>query len=373
MDHRFGHVVIEMPSNGCPIRLRSTTIDPERLARAKTAYTTRRVQLGDARLVLQGVTPRAGDVVLARVLEIGQHQHLESGAGRRARLWPGDEIVVAYGNRYAPDQFEAYVPADLDACHLVAGGGVAARATCRHKAMRGATAIEPVGLLAYEDGRRMNLMDRRIAAPHDPARATLTIAVLGSTMNAGKTTTCAAITRGLRACGFRVGAAKVTGTGSGGDRWAQIDAGAEPMLDFTDAGYASTFGLDLPELEDILKRLTGSLASHGVDAIVIEIADGLLQRETSDLASSDQFASSVNGIVFAAANSLGAVAGVDWLRQRRLPVLAVSGVVTASPLGAREAAAATGLPVIGPEDLASGVWLADTLGAPGGPLKQARA
>jgi hypothetical protein len=38
-----------------------------------------------------------------------------------------DAIIVAYGHRYAPDQFEAYVPEDLGPCHLVAGGGVAAR------------------------------------------------------------------------------------------------------------------------------------------------------------------------------------------------------------------------------------------------------
>ena len=35
------------------------------------------------------------------------------------------EIMVAYGNRYAPDQFEAELPKTMASCHLAAAGGVA--------------------------------------------------------------------------------------------------------------------------------------------------------------------------------------------------------------------------------------------------------
>jgi len=45
--------------------------------------------------------------------------------GRRQTLFEGDEIIVAYANRHAPDQFEAEVPDSLSDCHLVASGGVA--------------------------------------------------------------------------------------------------------------------------------------------------------------------------------------------------------------------------------------------------------
>jgi hypothetical protein len=33
-------------------------------------------------------------------------------------LFVGDEILVAYGHRYAPAQFLAEVPPDLGGCHL---------------------------------------------------------------------------------------------------------------------------------------------------------------------------------------------------------------------------------------------------------------
>jgi hypothetical protein len=94
-------------------------LEPRRLRRVKAAYTTRFVSRlmasggGYGLLCGDAVTPRAGDVVLARVEKIGQHPRIELPDGRRATLFTGDEVLVAYGNRYAPDQFEAEVPRDL--------------------------------------------------------------------------------------------------------------------------------------------------------------------------------------------------------------------------------------------------------------------
>jgi hypothetical protein len=108
-------------------------VDPERLRRAKKAYSTR--FLADCLALLPNgyelwdVEPSAGDFILARTTEIGHHPKLESPGSRRQSMFVGDEILVAFGNRYAPDQFLAVVPEDLDPCSLVAGGGLAAKAT----------------------------------------------------------------------------------------------------------------------------------------------------------------------------------------------------------------------------------------------------
>ncbi len=323
---------------------------PGRVKHAKTSYSIRRVNLAAATRLVTDRRPEAGDLVLARVTLLGQHQHLESSTGRRVRLWPGDEIIVAFGARYAPDQFEASVPHDLSACHLVAAGGIAALVESRHASIRPATQIEPIGLLADAHGV-LNM--RRAALGTPPAgRAAFTVAVLGSSMNAGKTTTAASVIAGLRRLGLRVGAAKLTGTGAGGDRWLMTDAGAAPVLDFTDAGYASTAGLGIEALEQILTQLTRHVAAAGVECVVLEVADGLLQAETAALVRSMRFIKSVDAVLFAAPDALSAVAGVDWLRQHRLPVTAVSGVVTASPLAAREAQQAIALPVHTPDELA---------------------
>ena len=319
----------------------------ERILRAKVSYTPRHVNLEAATALLTGedVAPNVGDLVLARVEKIGQHAGLELTSGRRAILFPGDEIVVCYGNRYAPDQFEAEVPHDLAPCHLVAAGGIAARALSWHANMKSPTVITPVGLLADANGQRINLSSAVVARPGRPRPLPYTVAVVGTAMNAGKTTTAANLIRGLANAGLKVGAAKVTGTGSGKDVWFMGDAGARLALDFTDAGFPSTFRVTAAEVEGILATLTGHLARSGVDVIVLEVADGLYQTETAALLDSPVFARTVNSVIFAAGDAMGAAAGVEWLRRKNLPVLAVSGLLTASPLAITEAANATGLPI----------------------------
>jgi len=355
--HRPGNGRVRIDLARAPILAvgggRAETIGPERFARAKRAYTTRFAQRELVRtLVTAERAPRAGDLVLARVDEIGQHKKLERPDGRQATLFPGDEIVVAYGDRYAPDQFEAEVPGDLGPCHLVAGGGVASQVLSWHADMDPPTVIEPLGLLGDGAGRVLNLADFALppVAPLGPRPPV--IASVGTSMNSGKTTSAAFLVKGLVAAGLKVGAAKVTGTGSGKDLWLMADAGADPVLDFTHAGFPSTYRVPVAEVEAAFELLTGHLAAAGVGAIVIEVADGLYQRETAALLSSPRFGFRVDTVLFNAGEAMAAEAGVAWLRQRRLPVRAVAGLMTASPLATREAMAAVDLPVLTLDDLA---------------------
>lgn len=322
-------------------------ITQERLKKAKVAYTPRNVALETAAALVTDGIPRVGDLVLAKVEKIGQHTGLELVHGRRATLFVDDEIVVCYGNRYAPDQFEAELPGDLGPCHLAAGGGIAARALSWHADMKAPTGIVPIGLLADAKGRRINLSDAALPPPLPGSRTRpYTVAVVGTAMNAGKTTTAANLIRGLSSAGRTVGAAKVTGTGSGRDTWFMTDAGSKLTLDFTHAGFPSTYRVTLAEVENILVTLTAHLAEAGMDTIVLEIADGLFQDETARLLDSPVFTRLVDSIIFAAGDAMGGTAGVEWLRHKKLPVIAVSGLLTASPLAMAEAAKATGLPVL---------------------------
>lgn len=349
---RSGDAVEAASVSAIPHRARP--VAPERLAAAKRAFTTRRVDLADATHLAVDRVPRPGDLLLARIDSVGQHGRIESPHGRRCRLYPGDEILVAYGARYAPDQFEAAIPDGLGPCHLVAGGGVAARAVSRHAAVAKPTGIVPIGLLADGQGEVLNLACYRLPDAPAPARPPHAMVVVGTSMNAGKTTSAAALIRGLNAAGLAVGAAKLTGTGSGGDLWSMVDAGARTVLDFTDMGHPSTQGLDIDLLEAAAHDLIDHLAAAGSDILVLEIADGLFQRETAGLLRRSSLTGRFAGILFAAGDAMGAAGGVHWLREHGLPVLAVSGLVSASPLGAREAEQASGVPVVGVQKLADG-------------------
>lgn len=317
-----------------------------RLESAKRAFTTRRIVFGNGMRLLRSGSPRAGDLVLARVETLGQHQRIESPHGRRAQLYEGDEIIVAFGERYAPDQFEAVVPADLGPCDLVAGGGVAGKVLSRHAKMKRATRVQPIGLIADGFGCPVNLADH--ALPHRPLRErrAQVIAVAGTSMNAGKTTTAAGLIHGLSRAGLKVVATKVTGTGSGGDVWSMVDAGAARVIDFTDMGHAATAGLPLDQIERTALSLIAHCAAEAPDVIVVEIADGVLQRETAHLLSSPALREAIDGVIFAAGDAMGALGGRDWLLAQGHRVAGISGLVSASPLATREAAAVMGMPVL---------------------------
>lgn len=323
----------------------------DRRAAAKRAFTTRRVDLDMATRLRSDLRPRAGDLVLARVVQLGQHQKLESPQGRRAQLYEGDEIIVSYGERYAPDQFEAVVPEDFSPCDLVAGGGVAGKVLSRHAKIRAATRIEPVGLLADDGGKVLNLA--KFGLPRLTAKAALppVVAVVGTSMNAGKTTAAAGLIHGLSRAGLAVAATKVTGTGSGGDLWTMLDAGARSVLDFTDHGHASTAGLGHDRIESVALSLIAHCAAEKPDVIVVEVADGLLQRETGALLRSPRMRDVLHGVLFAAGDAMGAVAGHQWLVETGHRVLGISGLLSASPLAQREAEAALGRQVLSLADL----------------------
>jgi molybdopterin-guanine dinucleotide biosynthesis protein len=171
-------------------------------------------------------------------------------------------------------------------------------------------------------------------------------------MDAGKTQTAAFLTRGLRAAGHRVGYLKLTGTGAGGDTWLLADAGADRVLDFTDAGMASTYRATLERIEAAMDDLLADMAEHAIDTVVMEVADGVFQQETAALIRGQHFQSRVDGIVLAGRDAMGVVAGLAVLEHTGVPVLTLSGLLCASPLQRREAESATGLATLNREELA---------------------
>lgn len=341
------------------------SLSQQRLGRAARSFTTRRVPEDAVRTLVGGpVRPRSGDLVMACVQRLGQHTRLERPDGRRAAIHVGDEIVVTYGDRYATDQFEAEVPSTLRPTQLVASGGVAASVMSRSRSVRRATDIVPIGLLGDDRGRPLNIASFALPAVPAGLERPPTVAVLGTSMNSGKTTTVRYLVLTLSRAGLQPAATKVTGTGSGNDYWVMLDAGARRMLDFTDVGLSSTYRQPLATVERVFTDLVGLAGASETDVTFVEVADGIFQRETAPLIASEVFGSTVDRLVFAAGDAMGAAAGVSHLRSLGLNVVAVSGVLTRSPLAVREAESATGLPVLGAEELSDPDLVSELLGLP---------
>ena len=306
--------------------------------------------------------PQIGQLVVAEVLETRRHTALEDREGLRVNIFPGDRVVVAFGNRYATDQYEGYVPDRVvSKCDLLSVGGVIGRVKSRHAAMSAPTRLRVLGAVCDEDGQPLSQRAFGLPAIDDNGSGRV-IVVVGSAMNSGKTTTAGTLVRALNAAGRRVAAGKVTGTAAGRDLRYYASCGARPTLDFTGAGFPSTYMLNRDEVVSLYRTVLAHLRASGPDYVVLEIADGILQRETRMLLESEDLRSTVDHVLFSATDSLSAHAGVRWLRERGLPVRATSGTVTRSPLALLEAEEATGLACLSIDRMMAGEAL-EVLGA----------
>jgi hypothetical protein len=144
----------------------------------------------------------------------------------------------------------------------------------------------------------------------------------------------------------------VTGTGSGADYWVMVDAGAHRVVDFTDGGLASTYRVPFDVVESTAVALIDYLTDEGCTEIVVEVADGLFQGETAQLLQTEAFRAHVDGVIFAASDAMGAVAGGRYLLDHGVPLVGISGVFTRSPLGQREAMENSDVPILCAQDLA---------------------
>ena len=333
----------------------------------KYSFTTRAVPLDEmARVTPMYAPPRIGDLVLAEVQNLGRHTRMEVRTGVTMDLFPGDHIVGAFGNRYATDQYEGYLPTrPVEGCDLLSVGGVCGEVASQHASMVDPTRLRIVGLVSDKHGRPIN--QRAFGLPSHAVGESLessaaeVILVVGSSMNSGKTTTAGTLARALSRANFSVAAGKITGTAAGKDGRFYQACGARPVLDFTSAGYPSTYMLALEELLGVYGSILGTLRASNPDYIILEIADGIFQRETRMLLESAEFRRSADHVFFAAGDSLSAESGVRSVREYGLPLRATAGSVTQSPLASREVEEALGMPCMSIERIMDGT-LKEVLG-----------
>ena len=344
---RFPLGAIASPLNR-PLRTVESSVPPG----TKWAFTTRRCNQADVKgLSLDFGGAIAGDLILVRTLEIGQHKNVQLVSGRNAENIVGDHIVAVVGDRYAPDQFEASAEIASDACSLVAGGGIVGRVTAMNARMKMPTRVEPVGLLTDASGEVLNVAMYAIKnEPSNRAKEMTVIGVFGTAMNSGKTSTAASFCLGLRRAGKQVVGIKATGTGAFGDYNAFRDAGVS-VMDFVDAGMATTYRMPVERVEAGFESLIHQAALAGADIAVVEFADGVFQQEAMQMLTRGWIGARLDGVLFAAYDSAGAIAGVSALQDYGLQLLAVSGLISSSPLASREAYESTGKPVMTRDEL----------------------
>ncbi len=303
------------------------------------------------RLGLPSGPPAANDVVVAEVVEIGQHTRIEYDNGARSQLFGGDLLGLAFGHRYATRQWRGRVPDSIETFHMLSIGGLCGEVVDMSPIMEPPTIVKPLGYLLNGDSTRANLTHYGLEKRALPQTRPKAVLVVGSSMDSGKTTAAFSIINGLSKSGAKVSAAKLTGTASAKDVLLMHDAGAARVLDFSDAGHASTAECDVEELRSIATSILAELVGDRPEYVVLEIADGVVQRETDMLLRELHNLGCVDYTVYTCNDTLGVREGLRILREIGMNVVAVSGWVACSPLAAQEAQAVSDLPVLQPEDL----------------------
>lgn len=305
--------------------------------------------------------PQVGDVGIFEIISIGKHRNVQGDRKRNITVVASDWIMAAFGTRYATAQFEGYVPDHVNQeLHILGGGGTVGVVASMHEKFEdvGPTKLRMVGLAVNKRGKVINtkkkLRNKMIAFTGAAASVTKVILSLGSSMDSGKTTSASYLVHGLKKAGMNVAFIKLTGTAYTKDCDLGYDMGADVVADFSDFGFPSTYMCSETELLDLYESLLAKVLPHRPDYVVMEIADGLYERETKMLLNNSKFISSIDDVIFSAGDSLAAINGIDILRRWGIYPRAVSGLFTTSPLLIKEVAENTNVPIFTINDLAFG-------------------
>jgi hypothetical protein len=243
---------------------------------------------------------------------------------RDAGLFPGSKLVAVLAPRAGTSTCVAHVPERpvprLD-LHGVGGQvGLIDPASRNSSLYAGpSTVVMVLAGLGDADGRPLNMRrfglkvsgEPRARGPTDPRL----VLVVGSDMDAGKTTTARRVIYSLRAMGHEVAAGKATGVGSLFDIASMFDAGASEVIDFAALGEPVTVGLPEEEVRAIFHKvfnhLRRSLGPGGY--VVVELADGIWYRETRAIMQDPAICDLVTDVVLACHSVLDAENGLALL------------------------------------------------------------
>lgn len=291
-------------------------------------------------------TPKLGDVAVFEVISLGKHQAIQAADNTLTKIFPGDYVLMAFGGRYASNQFEGYVPnKPTTELQILGQGGVVGLLTSAHQRFKktGATKIRLVGYAVDDNNQVINTCYHNVdkvvfsgkvaeSRPKNSSKNYDVYLSVGASMDSGKTTTAAYFARGAMLAGKRVAYIKMTGTVYNKDKRLVKDSGAEIAVDFSLCGYPSTYMCSTKEVLDIYATLLRHVESVNPDVVIVEIADGILQKETNDLLQNEAFMQDISGVILSCPDSLSAYGGLQILKAAGIEPMLLCGLFTASPL-----------------------------------------
>lgn len=284
---------------------------------------------------------REGDCFVAEITgfdpdDPGWRNHFHVG-GKTVFLKPGDRVGLILACRRSMMEF-ASRPGEPgrfgsgDSVAILGGDGYAGSFECslaEYGRPIGATILG--GIPSGDPGRALNVAEA--AAPTVGGLGArlnpLTVAVMGTRMDCGKSTTIRNLAGGLRRSGHRVVAGKVTGFGC---RHETVALGGEACLDFTDYGLPSTCGPEGGRVIQTARRVCHDLKQTGADFVFLEFGGGLIDEYRVDEVAA-ALSGDIDFLIFVAFDLCGTAGGLDRLRESGLGADWVSGPVANTAVG----------------------------------------
>lgn len=293
-----------------------------------------------------------GDVIAVRLLtNKSNYNLLELVTGRMSTLKEGDVIAGALGHRNAVQGYAGIIPTELktgDKVNLLNMGGVLGICQSYSPLVGPPHQCEVIGsVLSFPNINSRTGVPANISTGCPPLDANLSsgcpvIAVVGTSMNSGKTEACLTIIQQLVRQGLKVAAAKTTGVSLRRDILGMQDAGAQEVMVFTDLGVVTTQNSNAPALT---KTMLNRLNQSKPDVIVLELGDGLIgDYGVSAILSDPEISKSLTNVVLAAADPVGAWGGVTLLTDRhQITPSLVTGPATDNIAGTKSIERETGI------------------------------
>ncbi len=288
------------------------------------------------------IVSKEGYVIAARITsDKTVYNNLENAHGRMMRLKPGDLIAGVLGTRRGLYGYSGDVPRGLevgDTINVLNQGGVLGRCTSYAPDVGEPFEAEVMGALLHfpvlgeRIGQPAHIGLNTIPPITDIKRSAPVIAIVGTSMDAGKTVAACQIVHGLTKQGLAVAAAKVTGVALQRDLLSMRDYGAVRALSFNDAGLASTSNATAP---NAAKRIIAQLNRDKIDGIVLELGDGILGEYGVQAVLSDpEVTRHMSALILCAADPVGVYGAKEILRdQYNLKITVVTGPATDNQVG----------------------------------------
>ncbi|MGH9461117.1 MAG: hypothetical protein ACRD1X_07850 [Vicinamibacteria bacterium] len=321
----------------------------------KTSVPWDYVASAGGRLPLNGKTKglgpgpvRPGEGLLVRTVTTNPgYDRLELASGEMVVLRPGDRLVGVAGTRQALRGFYGSAPASVkqgDRLSLLSLGGILGSFEGGLLDLGVPTTVEVIDRLG-QDGRPHSLSEGAIAPRTSLDVTCPIIAVVGTSMGAGKTRAASELVAGAARSGIRVAAVKLTGVACLKDTLDMRSRGAFEAVSFLDAGLAST--VHEPELIRYVNGLFHHLEETNPELIVAELGDGIIGPYGVDRLLQDPvFSGAITALVLTASDHVGAWGGVELLRRWGLSVDVITGPVTDSPGACRTVEQQLGVPAV---------------------------